>query len=154
MSSTECPIGFREINGKFCFAKGTKKKTFAEATVDCQQLGGFLVEPRSEEISDVITSFDFRPKPFFIGLKNANNGIFLWQTDGAALSYEDWEDGQPDNGDGDQQYCVQMNNNDRWNVCRCTEELDYLCQATKGKFYPFVLEFIRKTNRLTFEDCI
>ena len=136
MSSTECPIGFREINGKFCFAKGTKKKTFAEATVDCQQLGGFLVEPRSEEISDVITSFDFRPKPFFIGLKDiAKNGIFHWQTDDAALSYEDWENGQPNNHGG-QQHCVKINivaNNYGWDDVECTEERHYLCQANKSK---------------------
>ena len=153
MSSTECPIGYQEISGEFCFAKGTEEETFVEATKACRQLGGFLAEPRSHAISNAITFFDFHQKPFFIGLRDINyNGKFLWQTDYAALTYEDWRTGQPDNYGG-QQYCVQ-NKNDGWSVCRCTEELDYLCQANKGKFYPFVLEFIRKTNRHTFEDCI
>ena len=107
MSSTECPIGFRWVNN-FCFAQGTKKKTFVEATVDCQQLGGFLVEPRSDEISFAMKFNDFRPNPFFIGLKdNANNGDFLWQTDNSALSYVDWEEGQPNNWAGEQ-HCVQI----------------------------------------------
>ena len=148
MSSTECPSGFEEINGDFCFAKGTEKKTFFEAKAACQQLGGFLAEPRSHAISNAITFFDFHQKPFFIGLRDiAYNRNFLWQTDYAALSYKDWEEDQPDNY-GAQQKCVQINYNYKWDDCKCTEKLDYLCQANKGKFYSLVLEFIRNTNFL------
>ena len=139
MSSTECPIGYQEISGGFCFAKGTEEKTFVEATKACRQLGGFLAEPRSEEISDAISLFNFQRKPFFIGLHAANNGTFYWLIDQGPLSYEDWEGPtpsfvlEPDTG-----RCVQITTNDRWDDCRCTDKLHYLCQANKGKFYPLV----------------
>ena len=139
MSSTECPSGFQDISG-FCFTMGTEKKTFEEATAACQQLGGFLAEPRSEEISNAIKSFAPKHNYFFIGLKdiannNNNNRTFLWQTDNAALSYEDWENGQPNNHGG-QQHCVKINivaNNYGWDDVECTEERHYLCQANKSK---------------------
>ena len=129
MSSTECPVGFKQINGDFCFAKGTEKKNFIEAKAACQQLGGFLAEPRSDEISYVITFFDFQQQPFYIGLRDMDGyRNFHWQTDNAALSYTDWEEGQPDNY-RNQQHCVQITKNYYWDDVSCYEVQDYLCQA-------------------------
>ena len=148
MSSSGCPSGF-DWNNRHCFRKGTEKKTFEEAKTACEQRGGFLAEPRSEAIVYVITQFFDFHAPFFIGLQDtAHDGVFRWQTDNAALSFDDWDEGQPDNGG----HCVQVNTNYYWGDCSCTEKLNYLCMANKGKFYPLVLEFIRNTNRHTFEE--
>ena len=128
MSSTECPSGFKEINGKFCFAKGNGMKNFFDAKAACEQLGGFLAEPRSDEISHVITFFEFQ-SDFFIGLRKlSNGGDFHWQTDNAGLSYADWDYMEPDNFRGNN-LCVRINNNYKWEDSHCYIKNYYLCQA-------------------------
>ena len=112
---------------------GTGEKTFDDATKSCQELGGFLAEPRSEELSKAVKYFH-QNQNFFIGLKdsgqkdNDGNRIFVWQTDNATLSWTDWDVNQPNNG---QQLCVKMIENHRWDDRECTTPLEYICQAHK-----------------------
>ena len=95
----------------------------------CQQLGGFLAEPRSDYISNVITFFDFQ-EPFFIGLREKDgDGDFRWQTDWSTLSYTDWDVGQPDRPEHWPKDCVTINKNDRWDDKNCYVKREYLCQA-------------------------
>ena len=141
MYSTECPSGFQEIS-EFCFKMGTGEKTFDDATKSCQELGGFLAEPRSEELSKAVKYFH-QNQNFFIGLKyngqkdSDGNRIFLWQTDNAALSWKDWDVNQPNNRNG-KQYCVGLNRKYRWDDLSCELKRGYLCQARTGKYmYSF-----------------
>ena len=102
-----------------------------EASASCQQMGGFLAEPRSEEMSTALKKIISESAKFWIGIKDsAKNGIFLWQTNNAALSYKDWDVNQPNNNDG-QQLCVKMNENHKWDDRECTTPLEYICQAQK-----------------------
>ena len=111
---------------------GPGKDNFKKASDKCQQWGGFLVEPKSEEMSTAVKSFNFKSKHLWIGLKgNTKDRTFLWQTNKAALSYTDWADGQPNNLKG-KESCVALNSDYRWDDIKCELKLEYLCQAHKG----------------------
>ena len=128
-----CPAGFEEIRG-FCFVKGTEEKTFDNATLSCQQLGGFLAEPRSAEASDAVKIFTFQSNYLWIGLHDQDmEGNFRWQTDGAELSYTNWEVNQP-NDYGAGQDCVGLYKTaNKWEDAECFLTYEYLCQAEKSK---------------------
>ena len=135
MSSTGCPSGFQEIGGS-CIVLVFEKKTFNEATASCQQLGAFLAEPRSQEISNGLKKLKLGKK-FWIGLRDiAKDRTFVWQTDNATLSYTDWGRGQPNNWrPSGRQHCVVLNHGDkwRWDDQWCEDRHQYLCQKHKRK---------------------
>ena len=141
VSSTECPHGFQEIDG-FCLVKGTGEKTFEEATRSCQQLGGFLAEPRTQEINTAVQTFNFQSRFLWIGLTDlAEDETFLWQSNNAGLSYTDWAPNQPNNHQY-KQHCVGVrkknnNNNKQWNDRKCAEKNEYLCQSCKFSFNTY-----------------
>ena len=128
-----CPLGFEEV-GVFCFVKGTGEKTFNDATLSCQKLGGFLAEPRSAEVSDAVKTFTFQSEYMWLGLHDQDmEGDFLWQTDGAELSYTDWHVNQP-NDYGGRQDCVGLYKTAQaWGDAECSLTYEYLCQAEKSK---------------------
>ena len=135
LSPTACPSGFQKIED-FCFAKNNEEKTFTEATSACQQLGGYLVEPRSGNISTAVRAFDFQSDHMWIGLRDTaqNQYVYLWQTDNAALSYTDWDShgSQPNNAGGNQ-HCAALNFNHRWDDIACELKHEYLCQVHQGE---------------------
>ena len=58
----------------------------------------------------------------------------LW-TDGGALQYENWADGEP-NGADDREDCGEMWNDQwpaKWNDHRCSDYKRYVCKAPKSK---------------------
>ena len=113
---------------------GTENKTFDDATNACKELGGFLAEPRSEEINTAVKYFDFKYKQFWIGLRdNLKDRNFHWQTDQSALSYTDWGKNQPNNHGGSQ-YCVMIDKKYTWNDRACSAKFEYLCQANKREY--------------------
>ena len=116
----------------FCFAKRNEEKTFAEATASCQQLGGFLAELRSEAMTTAVKTLSFETQFLWMGLKdNAKNRNFLWQTNYAALSYNDWYSDQPNNHNDK---CVGINKfNLQWYDRPCDLAYEYICQTSLGK---------------------
>ena len=135
MSSTGCPSGFQEI-GCSCFMMGSDKKTFKKATASCQEMGGFLVEPRSEEITTAVKSFKFTGL-IWIGLNDVDkNRIFTWQTNRETLSYKNWASKQPDNAKG-KDYCVAVTKYGTWNDRYCEYKRAYICQAHKREYIVF-----------------
>ena len=130
MYPTECPTGFQDIDD-FCFMMGSGKKTFKKATEACQQIGGFLAEPRSEEITTALKSLTFTGTNLWIGLHDIDeNRTFGWQTDSEPLSYTNWATNQPDNENGNQ-HCVAISKYHEWDDRYCEYKRDYICQAHK-----------------------
>ena len=109
-------------------------KTFTQATAACQQMGGFLVEPRTEEISKAMRAFNFHVN-LWIGLRdNAKNRNFLWQTNNASLSYTNWDPkGRQPNNLGGNQSCVALTNNYKWDDIDCELKQEFICQPHRGE---------------------
>jgi len=131
-SLQECPSGFQEIGGS-CFMMGSSKKTFKKATASCQEMGGFLMEPRSKEITTAMKTFKFTGS-IWIGLNDVDkNSIFTWQMNRETLSsYTNWASKQPDNAKGNE-YCVAVTKYGTWDDRYCDYKRAYICQAHKRK---------------------
>ena len=112
---------------------GTDNTTFQKATTFCQQLGGFLYEPRSRYISMVARLKRPPVSRLFIGLKDisvSGQRDFRWQTNNAALTWHMWDknNSQPDNR---LERCVIMKSihANKWHDVSCESSARYLCQA-------------------------
>ena len=137
--SAECPSKFQEFDDS-CYLLGKGKKTFNKATAACKQLGGFLVEPRSEEMSTAVKS-NFNFKDIWIGLLDVTRDrTFVWQSDSEALSYSNWDEDQPNNSKG-KESCVVLGKNGRWNDIKCESKFEFLCQAHKSKLFVFITDY-------------
>ena len=145
--STDCPSGFEE-NGGFCFMKRTEEKNFTEATAECEEMGAYLVEPRTVEMSNLVKSFEILTfsSRFYIGLTDVTgNGSFVWQSDGELVNYTDWLVGRPKGQD--KRNCVVLKKGkvgevDGWNDVACDLLRPYVCQAPKRKSCTIIIESI------------
>ena len=146
--STECPSEFQEISGS-CLKKGSGRKTFEEANSACQQLGAFLVEPRTPDINAALRSFSFDTEYLWIGMRDINlNQVFSWQTDNKVLSYADWDNGQPNNWHCNQ-HCGAIKPNYKWHDISCDMKQEYVCQLST---YIHVFLHIYKVNPILFNQ--
>ena len=141
VSSTECPRGFEDVRG-FCFLMETVRKTHDEATASCQNLGGFLAEPRTEEINTAVKSFNYTSY-YWIGIIQAARETYCWQTDNAALGYTDWKIRQPQHHDTIRQCGVidrvtAGNSHKKWKLMDCPFKFAYLCQSKKSEFFQAI----------------
>ena len=121
------------------------KKTFADATEDCQARDSYLVEPRSEEINNIVKNLT-TGTAIWIGLKRSTyEDEFLWQTDNAPLVYDDWSPGKPTEVSN----CVVLNvkNLHAWINKDCDEMKEYICQSKSSPGY-FVTIFIKNREVL------
>merc|ERR1712180_163237 len=97
---------------------GTGQKKFEDAQEDCETLGGFLAEPRSAAINDYLKSFNLMA---WIGTTdNETEGTWVWETDGANVSWTGWAPNKPTNLNG-KQHCAMLDPavNYDWNDRSC-----------------------------------
>ena len=108
-----------------------EEKTFEEANSACQDKGGFLVEPRSAELTTALATFTWGELAVWSGLRRFNKtSQFTWSTDNEPLTYTNWDSGQPNNYGGNQK-CLSIKQNYRWDDAPCTNVYNYICQANK-----------------------
>ena len=121
--------------------KRTEEKTFTDATAACEEMGAYLVEPRTVELSNLVKSFTFSTR-FYIGLTDVTeDGTFVWQSDGELVSYTDWLVDQPNGGIN--QNCVMLKRYPGgWNDASCDLLRPYVCQAPKRKSFTIIIELI------------
>ena len=61
-----------------------------------------------------------------------NQGSLVW-TDGSALDFENWKNGEPNNWGG-REHCGHILNDwsGKWNDNECDNNFDYICMTSKG----------------------
>ena len=106
-------------------------KTFAEATASCQELGGFLAEPRSAAMTTAVKTLNFTSDYTWIGIKDISG--YRWLTDNSTLSYNDWASGQPNSAN---EKCVGISESDyQWYDRPCDLEYEYICQTDERELF-------------------
>ena len=81
---------------------------------------------------------------YWIGLNDiANEGSFIYNSDQSSISWENWIDGQPNNGQGGQD-CVAANDNGEWDDVKCHSLRYFVCE--KGNIQVHIIYF--KADRL------
>jgi hypothetical protein len=137
-----CPCPAAGFEGKiylFC----DDGSSWPQAQIFCQREGLHLAKVESVAENEFITARAIQNgmDETWIGLNDRDTGgEFVWH-DGTALAYENWNPGQPNNGDGGDQDCTEIHtcvNPDscqdnswvgRWNDEDCNAPAAFVCES-------------------------
>jgi len=117
---------------------------FNEATEQCAQLLGYIVEYQNETEEANLLKYlsnkyedDFS---FWIGAHDkVNEDTFVWEHSGQELTHFSWYDGEPNNA-GMGEDCVEQTNFEKWNDIDCDEYKMFICEFDT-KYDIDLLEF-------------
>ncbi|XP_033756328.1 perlucin-like [Pecten maximus] len=135
--SAECPDGFTK-HGTSCYTILHAKVDWSQATVVCKEINSHLLEIDDAAEESYIHGFlslhwrAYDPADFWVGGNDIlEEGSWEWAS-GKAMTYTNWDDGQPDNG-GDNDYnehCMEISHGDawKWNDQECDEERNVICE--------------------------
>lgn len=128
-----CPMFWYSFNGR-CYKYVATRLTWADAELSCVSQGANLVSIHSLEEDDFVSLLigNFDPAQGFtwIGLSDLHKeGGWMW-SDGSAVEFFRWSDGQPDNA-GVQEHCGHKNYGAelRWNDDLCSYTFAFVCVA-------------------------
>jgi len=126
-----CPIGWVDsIEGCFLFHY-TKATTWGEAQFECEKVGGFLAEPKTEEQAGLLKSLAFLEYSilgvgsWWIGLSDqSHEARWIWQHSASDMDYSDWAPGSPSYGVNNKD-CAMLDVKDSfaWTDRECFESL-------------------------------
>jgi len=132
------------MGGCFHF-HNSKVANWAEAMYQCDILGGFLAEPRTEEQANELKSIAFLEQTiigvgnWWIGLTDqGHEGRWIWQHSDTHLNFSDWAPGYPSIG-SNQADCAMMDFGDQfaWSDKDCIHSLAApLCQKDQYASVP------------------
>ena len=117
--------------------------TWAEAEAYCKRLTwdsvqGHLASVHSEEEHNFIFNRGNGKENLWLGGHDTHKeGHYVW-SDGTAFSYQNWGNGEPNNGQGQwQEDCISINYNGRkWNDIPCSEKNKFVCKLTRKGTVP------------------
>ena len=118
------------------------KKTFAEATKFCNNLGQKLFEPKSLEVNNEVNKLAKAQGvtwAFWIGINDQiNQGNFVYDSSNVPLVYENWNPGEP-NGESREDCAVLGIDGGKWYDVSCSTwmKLSFVCES--GKLTSFIL---------------
>ena len=123
-----CPCPYRaEGNKGFYFCSDPLK--WVSARNFCEDQGASLASIESEEENSLLftTISETEIERWWIGLKDrGDEETFLWQ-DESAVGYENWNEGEPNNFNGNEDCVEIMLNGGLWNDARCRDEKSFIC---------------------------
>ncbi|XP_045191039.2 perlucin-like [Mercenaria mercenaria] len=128
-----CPPGWVS-HASSCYHFSHDTEEWIGAVDICRELGGQLVEIEdAAEDQFILSQARKRGDSFWIALSDIQKeGTWVWMNSKTPLApgdYTHWENGQPDNDDGDEN-CVNLedNFNNLWNDFPCHEIINYICE--------------------------
>ena len=114
-------------------------KTFEQSKAFCYRLGRKLFEPKSSEanieVTQLVSNDGFSSvSTIWIGIHDiANEGIFVYDSNSQAISYQNWNSGEPNDAGGED--CTEINvANGKWNDSPCNKQMSFVCEKL-GKSY-------------------
>jgi len=123
-----CPCPYRSFESKGYYFCGRAEK-WRNAVDDCIALGAMLVSISSLEENTYIAeqANTLTDGKWWIGLNDRDSeGVYEWDN-GAELSFESWNEGEPNNYDGSEN-CIEMySNNGLWNDVQCRNQQGFIC---------------------------
>ncbi|XP_019388002.1 PREDICTED: macrophage mannose receptor 1-like [Crocodylus porosus] len=131
VSSTHSSLCFK------LFSKERKyKKSWFEARDFCRAVGGDLAAIHTEEEQNVIVKLrkgSYSSSYYWMGFNNLDPDKGYTWSDGSAVSYENWAEGEPNNYGGNEKCGVFYGYSDmEWNDVFCENMNSWACQIQKG----------------------
>jgi len=109
-----------------CYLFGTDAMNYDDAQQFCADNGGHLAEPRSKKETKVINNKIDRfgsNVNYWIGLTDrANEGSFVWGSDGSEATYTNWNGREPNNMRNEDCAHIRTNKNNEWNDSKCNQK--------------------------------
>ncbi|XP_041658579.1 macrophage mannose receptor 1-like [Cheilinus undulatus] len=125
-------VGMRSVCAKFFTGPRSEEKTWYEARDYCRAIGGDLLSIHSELELRVGNNHG----KAWIGLHVPDSGTgYVW-SDGTAVNFQHWQEGEPNNHNNDES-CAEyrmyfLNEVGSWNDVNCESYNDWLCQIQAG----------------------
>ncbi|XP_031175105.1 galactose-specific lectin nattectin-like isoform X1 [Sander lucioperca] len=125
-----CPPYWTQF-GSRCFAFHIRTKTWSEAEIFCQIVGGNLASIHSDEehtfIKNYINQVSGEQRTSWIGgTDTVKEGTWLW-TDRSDFTYKSFNAGEPNNRGGAEN-CLLMNwGGANWNDLACNNQASFVC---------------------------
>ncbi|XP_052213885.1 fibropellin-1-like isoform X2 [Dreissena polymorpha] len=124
------------IHGEKCYHFSQDTKTYTEAKHSCPNVFGnsYLVEINSKEENDFMAGqASVRNQHYLIGLNDlAEEGKWVWGHSQKNATFVAWESWEPDNW-LDNEDCVQLRPNGRWNDIPCDHQRNYICETAAAE---------------------
>ncbi|XP_062605322.1 hepatic lectin-like [Saccostrea cucullata] len=122
----KCPTSWR-INGekKYCFVNNPLKWHAAKAS--CIWMEAHLLEIENEAEQNLIQNKASGDRWWMGGTDEESEGTFIWVHSNTTLSYTNWLQGEPSNGDTGEN-CVEMLTEGVWNDKNCDSSTYYICE--------------------------
>ena len=126
--SGPCDEGYTQVGTK-CWKLLTDQKNYLDSMISCTLEGAVLASIGSESEQSTMYSM-VGSEGVWTGLNDIlDEGVYAW-TDSALLDYTNWNNGQPNNRDGNQ-HCVFMRGQDgKWDDIVCKRLEPFICQKT------------------------
>ena len=127
------------MTGNWIALPGTNKqisiskiqKSFEDANNFCTGGGGILYEPRNTTIYTNVLNYASSEGivNFWLGIHDkANEGVFVYESDGTNIQWSDWNVHEPNNWNGvTGEHCVEMLWNGKWNDIACDAKKSFIC---------------------------
>ncbi|XP_075962148.1 ladderlectin-like [Anarhichas minor] len=133
LQRANCPMFWYSFNNR-CYKYVATDMTWADAEIHCVSQGANLVSIHSLEeqnfVKFLIKNFDLAEARTWIGLSDTQKeGAWMW-SDGSAVSFVYWSNGQPDNYKGNED-CVATNypKGLKWNDSVCSHTFPSVCAS-------------------------
>ena len=121
---TACEDGWVLRDGS-CYMYEEQKATYDQAVVYCGDLGATLAMAKTEDEAAFLNSFHDFNGVWVAANDKEDEGSFKW-SDGSALTWAPWEDGEPDNWYDED--CVYMDGNGYFSDKWCPRDnYNYVC---------------------------
>ncbi|XP_040177000.1 pulmonary surfactant-associated protein D-like [Rana temporaria] len=119
----------RAISGKKIYISDGTTATYDEAITICKKAGGQLATPQNSAENNAI--FTIRNQFSIYAVLGMNDkqkqGTFRY-LNGAVISYQNWDSGEPNNYRGINEDCVEMRESGGWNDYPCESQKLVICE--------------------------
>merc|ERR1711915_531155 len=125
----KCQEGWTPYKNK-CYKTYTPESdiSWVDANFNCNDKRGQLASIPNEETNEFMTFLSPTERTLIGGFatgKVPNPDLWTW-TDGTPWTYTNWGPGEPNNGGGGQEFCLEMNQIGEWNDLGCRESWSFL----------------------------
>ncbi|KAI4903512.1 hypothetical protein NFI96_027557 [Prochilodus magdalenae] len=149
------PLKNRHFCAKLFSVERKQQKTWSEALSFCREVGGDLLSIHSDD--DINRESIMYSSAAWIGYSIQDAAVGFTWSDGSASSYENWEEGEP-NDLNNLEKCVTIRirwwrHKGQWNDLQCEDKADWLCQIEKG-VTPKEVEITERTYNTTDDGWI
>ena len=139
--TSRCPDGWTKFDNS-CYYFGVIPKSWQDAEVACERLGGHLATVHSAEEEKFVLDYVKRERNELVDLSRGYTWIgghdflqesnWMWITD-EIFNFTNWRAGNPNNGGANgNEDCLDISG-DGWNDNICSSRLNYVCERKTFK---------------------